>query len=309
MIQKMNITSKDLNLLHLFKVLYEERNITQASKRVSLSQPALSHKLNKLRNEFKDDLFVRASRGLTPTPLAHQIAPQVLELLSNVESFYQQVDSFDFLKNDDVVRIYTTDLIEQMLLPKLLPIIEEQAPKLQIITFSTGGSLPKQELETGSCDIAIAGFYNDLPDTYFQQSLSSEKFVVLASKYNKSIKNNMDMDDYLSCPHVVTTLSGNLSGLVDEALAEKGLSRRVAAGMSSFLSPPMVIKQSNFILTCLSSIAEEACANYCDLKMYQPPLELDSIGIVQTWHQRSHHDPMRKWVRQTIHQILSTKKS
>ena len=66
----MNISNKDINLLYVFKVLFEERNLSNAAKRIALSQPALSHKLNKLRNEFDDPLFVRAARGLTITPLA-----------------------------------------------------------------------------------------------------------------------------------------------------------------------------------------------------------------------------------------------
>ena len=64
----MNIAKKDLNLLLVFHVLYQERNASLAAERMALSQPALSHKLNKLRHQFGDPLFVRAPRGLTPTP-------------------------------------------------------------------------------------------------------------------------------------------------------------------------------------------------------------------------------------------------
>lgn len=301
----MNIRDKDLNLLHLFKVLYEERNTTKAAKRISLSQPALSHKLSKLRNEFGDELFIRASRGLTPTPLAHKIAPQISEVLTSIESFYQILDNNEFLQSEDTIRIYTTDLVEQILLPKLLPIVEELAPNLRLITLNTQGEVPKSELERGLCDIAIAGFYHNLPDTYYQQRIRSESFVVLASKYNKKIKNNMDIDDYLSCQHIVTTLSGDLVGNVDKVLGQRGLKRQVKAGLSSFLSPPSVIKKSNFILTCLKSIGEEACDNYCDLLLYQPPVELEAIHINQTWHQRTHNDPMRRWLRETIFELMN----
>lgn len=63
----MNISNHDLNLLLLFKVVYEELNLTRAAQRMHLSQPALSHQLNRLRKEFDDPLFVRAARGLTAT--------------------------------------------------------------------------------------------------------------------------------------------------------------------------------------------------------------------------------------------------
>ena len=96
-IQKMNISNKDFNLLYLFHVLYQERNATLAAQRMALSQPALSHKLNKLRHQFGDPLFVRAPRGLTPTPRAHELAPEVERLVVGLEGFYERCEGQDFL--------------------------------------------------------------------------------------------------------------------------------------------------------------------------------------------------------------------
>ena len=83
----MNIASKDFNLLYLFTVLYEERSLNKAALRMNLSQPAMSHKLNKLRGEFDDPLFIRTGRGFTPTPKAHQMAKQVCCVVKCLEEF------------------------------------------------------------------------------------------------------------------------------------------------------------------------------------------------------------------------------
>ncbi len=84
----MNILRRDLNLLLLFHVLYQERNASRAAKLLSISQPALSHKFNTLRDEWGDPLFIKAPRGLTPTPKAHDLARQLGELIPDLESFY-----------------------------------------------------------------------------------------------------------------------------------------------------------------------------------------------------------------------------
>lgn len=139
----MNIAGKDLNLLYLFKVLYEECNLSKAANRMALSQPALIHKLNKLRNEFDDLLFVRAARGLTPTPFAHKLAQPASLLVGNIEQFYREIETEGFLNVNDVIHIYTTDLIEQLLLPGLLREVSRYAPNLQIVTHNTGGDLTK----------------------------------------------------------------------------------------------------------------------------------------------------------------------
>ncbi|KUJ83484.1 LysR family transcriptional regulator [Microbulbifer flavimaris] len=302
----MNISSKDLNLLALFKVLYEEQNLSVAAQRMALSQPALSHRLNKLRDELGDPLFVRAARGLTPTPRAHALAPEVARLVAEIEDFYQFNEGRDFLSQPDIIHIYSTDYVEQLLMPALIHRIAEQAPQLQLVTHNTRGQLPARELENGSCDIAIAGFYTDLPGTFYQQALHSEEFVVLASGANRNIKKQLTLKIFLECRHLVTTLTGDLNGVVDRALQAQGKKRRVIAGLSSFLAPPAVVCGTDMLLTCLRSIAEEACERYPDLKIYPVPLQLEPVQVVQTWHQRTHQDPMRQWLRQQIKETLST---
>ncbi len=254
----MNIANKDLNLLLVFHVLYQERNGSVAAARMSLSQPALSHKLNKLRHQFGDPLFVRAPRGLTPTPRAHELAPHVQRLVGELEAFYEQCDGQDFLARAERLHLYSTDYMEQTLLPGLLPVLRCEAPNLVLITHNTRGQLPRDELEKGTCDLAIAGFYTDLPDTFHQQRLLSEDFVVLASTQNQRLEEGLDLQTFIECEHLITTLTGDLDGLVDRALQAQGLSRRIAAGLSSFIAPTRLVRGTDLLLTCLRSLAEEA---------------------------------------------------
>lgn len=301
----MNISGKDLNLLKLFQVLYEERSVSGAAERINLSQPALSHKLAKLRNEFDDTLFARAPRGLTPTPRAHQLAPYIEELVRSLEFFYGYVDEESFLLRRERIHVYATDYIEQLLVPRLLPVIRAQTPNVQLVFHNTRGKLPRAELETGTCDLAIAGFFEGLPDTFYQQKIHEERFAVLASKSNSKIDKTLDMEAFLACDHLVTTLTGDLDGVVDRKLERLGVQRRVVAGLSSFLSPTSVIEGSDLLITCLDSVAESACRQLPNLASYRPPMDLPTIEILQTWHQRTHADPLRAWLRQQIQRVLS----
>jgi DNA-binding transcriptional LysR family regulator len=298
-----NITNKDFNLLLVFHVVYQERNASVAATRMALSQPALSHKLNKLRHEFADPLFVRASRGLTPTPKAHELAPLVQRLISEMEAFYEQCEGRDFLARTERIHLYSTDYIEQTLLPRLLPRLREQAPNLQLITHNTRGLLPREELEKGTCDLAIAGFFADLPDTFRQQRLLSEDFVVLACRSNPRLHAGLDLTGFLACEHLLTTLTGDLNGLVDRALAARGLMRKVAAGLSSFIAPPRLLRGTDLLLTCLRSVAEEAVAHDAGLCMHPLPLALPRVEVMQIWHERTDADPLRRWLRQQIQQV------
>ncbi|MCU1724071.1 LysR substrate-binding domain-containing protein [Pseudomonas sp. 5P_5.1_Bac1] len=300
----MNIAKKDLNLLLVFHVLYQERNASVAAVRMALSQPALSHKLNKLRHQFGDPLFVRAPRGLTPTPRAHELAPHVQHLVGELEAFYDLCDGQDFLARAERLHLYSTDYMEQTLLPRLLPVLREQAPNLVLITHNTRGELPREELEKGTCDLAIAGFYKDLPDTFHQQRLLGEDFVVLASRSNPRLNDGLDLPAFLACEHLLTTLTGDLDGLVDRALQARGQQRRVVAGLSSFIAPTRLVRGTDLLLTCLRSLAEEAVERDPDLRIHRLPLDLPRVEVMQIWHERTHADPLRRWFRQQVAGVL-----
>ncbi|MCU4674035.1 LysR family transcriptional regulator [Catenovulum sp. 2E275] len=302
----MNIENKDFNLLYLFSVLYEERSLTKASKRLNLSQPALSHKLNKLRDEFSDQLFVRTGRGLSPTPKADQMALEVCGLVKSIEQFYQQTKDQDFFNKPDNIHIFTTDFIELLILPELIKRVRKMAPKVKIITRNTGGGLPLDAFEQGKCDIAIAGFYQDLPNHYYRQNLAEYQFHVLYYKNNPHCQTQLDLETYINSQHVVTSLTGDLNGVVDKTLAKMGRSREVIAGASSFLVLPHVIRNSTLMLTCLTPIARHATSLYNDLACQPPPLNLPTVQMEQVWHPRTQTDPLRKWIRSQIKEIFET---
>ena len=75
----------DLNLLVALQILLEERNVTRAAERLSVSQPALSKTLQKLRDSFEDELFTRTSHGLVPTPRAEELGRELPGLMESIE--------------------------------------------------------------------------------------------------------------------------------------------------------------------------------------------------------------------------------
>jgi DNA-binding transcriptional LysR family regulator len=301
----MNIKNKDLNLLLLFKVLYEELNVSSAAIRLNLSQPALSHKLNKLRHEFADPLFVRAARGLAPTPKATAISAEILQLVSSIEGFYQQQSGTEFLTQAARLVIFSTDYIESLLAPDLIALLAEQAPAVQLVMRHTQGVLPKQQLERGDCDLAIAGFYRDLPESFYQQKLQKEDFVVLMRRQHPLAGQPLSLENYCQARHIVTTLTGDLDGLVDQALAKLGLERQVSAGLSGFFSPAYAVSKNDVLLTCLQSVAVIAQKANADLLISTCPVSLPMVQISQIWHSRTQDDPLRRWLRQQIHRLLT----
>src|SRR5258708_22863692 len=89
----------DLRLLYVFEVLYEEKNVTRAAKRLHLTQSAISHALARLRAMLDDPLFVRGPSGLLPTDRAHHLAPRLRTALAEVRSLVTPY-TFDPISSD-----------------------------------------------------------------------------------------------------------------------------------------------------------------------------------------------------------------
>jgi DNA-binding transcriptional LysR family regulator len=79
-----NIRSVDLNLLPVFEAVYEEKSLSRAAVRLAMTQSAISHALSRLRFVFRDELFVRQSRGVVSTPVADRVYPKVRGALASV---------------------------------------------------------------------------------------------------------------------------------------------------------------------------------------------------------------------------------
>ena len=91
----MNISTFDLNLLRVLDALLRERNVSRAAERLSLSQPAVSNALNRLRDLLDDPLLVRVGRAMQPTPRALALEAPIRDALQRIEQSLSDDAPFD----------------------------------------------------------------------------------------------------------------------------------------------------------------------------------------------------------------------
>ena len=101
----MNLKETDLNLFKAFDVIYTEKNLTKAGEVLGITQPAVSNALSRLREMFNDELFIRSSKGMLPTPVAQDIIGDVREALGLMNKTISQTDSFDPLTSEITFKI------------------------------------------------------------------------------------------------------------------------------------------------------------------------------------------------------------
>ncbi len=118
----LNFRTLDLNLLRVFDVVMAERNITRAAERLSLTQPAVSNALKRLKESIGEDLLTRSAFGVKPTPRAEALWPEVRRALGHLHAalapgeFDPAVDpaTFRIAMADATAALFTPPLVAQI---------------------------------------------------------------------------------------------------------------------------------------------------------------------------------------------------
>lgn len=300
----MNIGALDLNLLVVLEALLAERNVTRASRRLGLSQPATSHALGRLRDLFDDPLLLRTPRGMQPTARAEELAPLVHDALAAVRRTLDSSAPFDPAATERTFNVLTADQSAFVLLPALLAELGRAAPRAAVAVRPVAVADAEARLADGSLDLAI-GLLSERPGLH-RQRLFHERFVCVARKGSPAARGRLTLDRYCSLSHLLVTPSGQPGGIVDTRLGELGRKRHVALFVSTFLVAPHVIASTDLVWTAPLRIAE-TYARHLPLVLKPGPLALDGFTVWQLWHERSERDPAHRWFREAVARVAKSK--
>lgn len=296
-----HLASIDLNLLVVFDALVAEEHATRAAERIGLTQPAVSHALNRLRALFGDPLFVRSPRGMMPTPLAQDIAPSVRSILEQVEGVILGGHTFDPAESTRQFTLGLSDYAAFVLLPRLTARLDREAPGVSLIVRNTSRGVGLPMLEDGAAEL-IAGNFPDPPAHMREELLYEEDFICAGRGDHAGLDGPIDLDRYLALRHLQVSMKGNPRGYVDAVLAERGLKRTVAVTVGHFLMAPMLVDASDLIATEPRRLFAPL-AGRLPLKLFPPPLDIPPFRVVQTWHARHDADPGHLWLRHVLREV------
>lgn len=296
-----HLASIDLNLLVVFDALVAEGHATRAAERIGLTQPAVSHALNRLRALFGDPLFVRSPRGMVATPLAQDIAPSVRSILEQVEGVLLGGRAFDPASSTRQFTLGLSDYAAFVLLPRLTARLDREAPGVSLIVRNTSRSVGLPMLEDGAAEL-IAGNFPEPPTHMREELLYEEDFICAARGDHSGLDGTIDLDRYLALRHLQVSMKGNPRGYVDAVLAEQGLKRTVAVTVGHFLMAPMLVDASDLIATEPRRLFAPL-AGRLPLKLFSPPINIPPFRVVQTWHARHDADPGHQWLRRVLREV------
>ena len=298
--REMNIGAIDLNLLVALQALLAERHVTRAAARLGVTQPAMSHSLSRLREALGDPLLVRAKNGLQPTPRAAGLVEPLDRLLSDVGALLAPPKRFEPQTSTRRFRIAASDYMEIVLMPALLERLGREAPNIDLVLMRHAGHGMNQ-LDDGEVDMLLVPPMPIERSGVLVQHILHEKFVCVVRAEHPRVGKKLTLERYLELGHVLVSPRGTRGGIVDDALAKIGKSRRVAVVVPHFLVAPFLVERTDLVLTLAARIAK-SLEPAVKLKALAPPSELVLPGfdVRMCWHERDHADPAHAWLRAQI---------
>lgn len=298
----MDLREIDLNLLLAFEALMAARSVTGAAARLGLRQPAMSAALSRLRTALGDELFVRVSQGMQPTPRALRLAPGIADALEALRAALGPERPFDPAAAERTFVVGITDYALSLFGPPLVGRIRHAGPGLHVrfVTYDKDSVGPM--VEGGVLDLAI-GVFPDPPESAIVTALFEERFIGIARSGHRARDGSLDPVAFAGLDHALYTTRRDASGAIDTALGRLGLKRRIAVTVPFVSLLPALVAVSDLVAAlparATSALVDERIATFTI------PLDLRPWTLQLLWSPLARRDNGSAWFRNLLAEIAS----
>ncbi len=299
----MDLKRIDLNLLVVLDTLLTTRSVGKTAEALFLSQPAVSHALNRLRQLFDDPILLRNGRAMTPSAQAERLQPALREWLHQTQTLLDTPTRFDPAACADTFTLGVTDYVETLLLPAITVAMRRMAPNARLrarhMRLGTAGQL----LTQGEIDVAIAF---DLPvfEALQRTVLYEESYTCLVPDGHPGFGGRGGLARYRASPHLQISPSENFSSLLDTRLEAQGLHRNAVVSMPRYAAVGPVIAEAGLVGTLPTRLARHFAALY-PVRLSPLPLSLPAERLCLLWNERTASDIAHGWLREAMVQAIA----
>jgi len=283
----------DMSQLLVFAGIMKYRKLTVVAEKLGLTQSAISHSLNRLRDLFGDELFLRRPNGVEPTARATALEWQVLEILRIAGDALNTLQVFDPKTSNRTLNINAPDYEVAVFSPKILEHLRAGAPDMRLSFRSEIRSTALSALSDGSLDLAI-GFIHAPGDQFEQVQLYDESYEVVVREHHPLRHIPWSLDVYCDQKHMIVSAKGDLSGIVDKSLADIGRRRTVVASVPQFFPAMTTVAETDLIATIPARLAQRYASSF-GLVRLDPPVAIRPFPVSMTWHRRANSDLALMW--------------
>jgi DNA-binding transcriptional LysR family regulator len=200
-----------------------------------------------------------------------------------------------------------TDIGEMYFMPPLMVALSKVAPNVRISTVRPNSSNLKEDMESGTVDLAL-GLLPNLQAGFFQRRLFRHKYVCVFRKGHPSAKSPMSLNQFTELDHVGVVAANTGHGEVDGLLERAGIKRKLRLMLPHFIAVGHVLQTTDLIATLPERFAERCEAPF-GLVTSPHPASLPDIAINLFWHAKFNRDPANMWIRQLFVELFADHES
>ncbi|WP_416898545.1 MAG: LysR family transcriptional regulator [Minwuia sp.] len=294
----MNLSRIDLNLFVVMEAIYAEGGVTAASRRLNLSQPAVSHALARLRDLFGDPLFQRNGHVMSPTPLARRIIEQVRASLDGFEAALGVPEAFDPGTATRRITLAMRDAMQAAVLPELMEDLAVHAPGIDLIVVRIDRRDIERELSAGRIDLAV-----DVPlpltDAVRRERLGREWMSVVVRAGHPAAGAPLDLETYLAQEHIVVSSRSRGLSAEEYELSRRNLRRRVRMRCQNYWGACAAVGRTDLMLTMPQSHARTLNVHFGNV-LLPFPIETPAHDTCLYWHAGADQDAVNLWFRNRL---------
>ncbi|MBN3563264.1 LysR family transcriptional regulator [Aliamphritea spongicola] len=295
---KFNIMDVDLKLLTIFNAVYEEGSISKGAKRLSLSQPVVSHSLDRLRLAFNDPLFVRAGRTIVPTERAKNLATDICELIDKLLGLAVP-EVIDLAEIDTLFCLSANDFERQFFAPYILGRMLNEAPNAKLRLVSTKDNFI-EDLRTRECDIVLSPLTPPGHLDIYSVPLFEDHSMFFFDP--SEITASEVLSNYLNLEHAVVRFGIPETQISDRIYQELGIDRKVKLEVPSFEALPAMMRGTSLVATLPSSLKNSLFSDFGSVPL---PFDFPKVKFNMIWHKTTHSSPVHQWFRALISSVIT----
>jgi DNA-binding transcriptional LysR family regulator len=283
----------DLSLLQTFHAVHATGSVSRAAERLGVSQPTVSHALQRMRLLYGDPLFVRTQGGMAPTARAQRLAKAVDSALTTLEVAIRETETYEPERSTRAFRLHLTDIGETIFLPPLLRSLAHDAPQVRLEAFQLDDRAILPALESGRVDLAL-GYIPALTGVE-RQFLLAEQYVIVMRAGHPFARARPTRAALAQLRYALVR-SHPAAG---RALQELGLRDRVGLELPHFMVLPRILAETDLAALMPTRLA----AAFNDLGSYvvwRPRVGLPRFDVSVHWFWRFGNEPGNRWLRERI---------
>lgn len=290
----------DLNLLVVFEALMQERSVTKVAQQLSRTQSAISHALERLRQQLGDPLLVRQGGEMVPSPFAEHLMGQVHPLLRQMAQALTAPEVFDPATSTRTFRIAMRDFLAG-LFPDLVHLVQTQAPlvKLEWVQAQNDAFA---SLTDGSLDALLGPTPMPTPAGIERVPVGGLGWACFMHEHHPA-RAGWGPAAWAQWPHVQVGVSDPVRNPVTQAASAVGLERNVAVSVPLFSAVPAVLANSNLLATLPQAVMRDQL-QFWRLVELPAPFAIDPIEHALYSARRLTGDTGQVWFKERVHEAL-----